>query len=123
LGFRDKLRRFEQAARDHLESFVLEDGSRCYYDPASAEVFLHSMECLRAQGEGKTTFPEPPPVVKAIARAKNRDAAFEKVFDGTFSVVPYDTEALVNRGEFVPRSMVAGRELGETADDLQALHE
>jgi hypothetical protein len=118
LGFRDKLRRFEQAAREHLESFVLEDGSRFYYDPVSPEVFLHSMECLEAQGEGKTTFPEPPPVVKAIARAKNRDAAIEKVFDGTFSVVPYDTEALVNWGEFVPRSMVASRELGEPLPDL-----
>jgi hypothetical protein len=118
VGLREKLRRFEQAARDYLESFELEDGSRFYYDPASAEVFLHSMECLRAQGEGKTTFPEPPPVVTAIARAKNRAAAFEKVFDGTFSVVPYDTEALVRRGEFVPRSMVVGCELGEPLPDL-----
>ncbi len=118
MGFRDKMRRFEQAARGHLESFELEDGSRYWYDPMSPERFLHSMECLGAQGEGKTTFPEPPPVVKAIARAKNRAAAIEKVFDGTFSVVPYDTEALVNRGEFVPRSMVAGRELEEPAEDL-----
>ncbi len=81
MGFRDKMRRFEQAVRDHLERFELEDGSRYWYDPVNPDRFLHSMDCLRAQGEGKTTFPEPPPVVKAIARAKNRDAAFQKVFD------------------------------------------
>ena len=42
-------------------SFELEDGSRHYYDPVSGERFLHSMACLGAQGEGKTTFPESPP--------------------------------------------------------------
>jgi hypothetical protein len=79
---------------------------------------LHSMDCLRAQHEGKTTFPEPPPLVKAIARAKNRAAAFEKVYSGTFSVMPYDPEALVERGELRPCSMVVGRELGEPLPDL-----
>jgi hypothetical protein len=78
---------------------------------------LHSMECLRAQGEGKTTFPEPPPVVKAIARAKDREVALAKVFNGGFVVMPYDTEALIERGEFVPVSMVVGRELGEPLED------
>ena len=33
-------------------------------------------------------------------------------------VMPYDTEALVERGEFVPVSMVVGRQLGEVAEDL-----
>ena len=32
--------------------------------------------------------------------------------------MPYDSEALIERGEFVPVSMVAGRELGERAEDL-----
>ena len=35
-----------------------------------------------------------------------------------FMVMPYDTEALIERGEFVPVSMVVGRELGEVAEDL-----
>jgi hypothetical protein len=35
---RSKLRRLEQAARGHLASFGLEDGSRFYYDPTSAEM-------------------------------------------------------------------------------------
>jgi hypothetical protein len=33
------------------------------------------MYCLRAQGEGKTTFPEPPKTIKALARARDRGAA------------------------------------------------
>jgi hypothetical protein len=112
------VKRLERDARGNLDSFQLEDGSRFYFDPASFEVFLHTTECLKAQSEGKTIFPEPPPVVKAIARARNRTAALNKVFEGGFMVMPYDTEALIERGEFVPVSMVVGCELGEAAEDL-----
>ncbi len=115
---RSKLRRLEAAVRGNLESFVLENGSRFYFDPTSGERFLHSLDCLRAQGEGKTSFPEPPPAVKAIARARDRAAAFEKVYSGKFALMPYDADALIERGEFVPVSMVVGRELGETLPDL-----
>ncbi len=119
MGFRDKLRRFEQAARDHLDSFELEDGSRYYYDPVSPERFLHTMNCLGAQGDGQTTFPQPPETVRAITRARDRAAALEKVYgSGSFVIFPYDTETLVERGELVPRSMVVGRELGERLPDL-----
>ena len=117
---RGKLRRPESAARDHLASFELEDGSKLCYDPVSAERFLHSLECLRAQGEGKTSFPEPPVTVRALLRAKDRAAALEQVYGGggSFTLIPYDTETLVQRGELVPRSMVVGKELGEELPDL-----
>ncbi len=118
MGLRDKMHRLEAALRDQLDSFDLEDGSRFYFDPADATVFLHSMDCLRAQGEGKTTFPEPPPTVKAITRAKDRAAAFGMVYSAKFTIMPYDTEVLIERGEFVPVSMVVGRELGEVLPDL-----
>ena len=113
------IKRLERGLRGTLESFVLEDGSRFHYDPTSAERFLHSMDCLRAQGEGKTTFPEPPETVKAITRARDREAALNQLYPvGSFSVFPYDVGALLERGELVPRSMVAGRELGEVLEDL-----
>ena len=112
------LNALKRDARENLDGFILEDGSRFYFDPTGPEVFLHSLACLAAQGEGKTTFPEPPPVVKAIARAKDRAAAFANVYDAGFLVMPYNTEALLERGEFVPCSMVAGRELGEPLRDL-----
>jgi hypothetical protein len=45
--------------------------------------------------------------------------ALEQVYgSGSFVIFPYDTEALVERGELVPRSMVVGKELGEPLPDL-----
>jgi hypothetical protein len=119
MTLRNWIKRLERDAREGLESFVLEDGSRFYYDPTSAECFLHSMDCLRAQGEGETTFPEPPETIKAIARAHDRRVALNQLYPSrSFGVFPYDVEVLVERGELVPRSMVAGRELGEVLEDL-----
>jgi hypothetical protein len=113
VGLRDKLRRLERGAQGSLKSFVLEDGSRHYFDPASGECFLHSMDCLRAQGDCEP-FPEPPETVKAIARARDRRAALNELYpNGSFGVFPYEVEALIERGELVPRSLVAGRELGD----------
>ena len=103
----------------NLASFELEDGSRHYYNPTSPERFLHSMACLRAQGDGETSFPEPPETLRAITRAKDRAAALEQIYQsGSFDIFPYDVEAIVQRGELVPSSLVAGKELGEPMPDL-----
>ncbi len=120
MGLRGKLRRLERGAREGLASFILEDGSRYYYNPASGEIFLHSCDCLRAQGsEAREPFPEPPETIKALAKARDRTAALNQLYpSGTFGIFPYEVEALVERGELVPRSMVAGRELGEPLPDL-----
>jgi hypothetical protein len=119
VGLRAKVRTLERIARGQVESFELADGSLHYYDPVSPERFLHTMNCLRAQGNGETTFPEPPETVRAITRAKDRAAALEQVYgSGSFVIFPYDTEALMERGELVPRPMVVGRELGEWLPDL-----
>ena len=64
----DKLRCLERRAADILQSFLLEDGTRHYYNPMSGELFLHSMACLRAQGDGETSFPKPPETMKAAKR-------------------------------------------------------
>ncbi len=48
---RSWIRRLERNASEDLASFVLEDGSRYYFNPTSGECFLHSMDCLRAQGD------------------------------------------------------------------------
>ena len=120
MGLRSWVKRLEHGARGSLESFVLVDGSRYYYDPQSGECFLHAMECMRAQHLGGEAFPEPPETIKALVRARDRAAALEQVAGGTFDVFPYEREALVERGELVPRSLVAGRGLGEPseAEDL-----
>jgi hypothetical protein len=58
MGFRSKVRALEQAARGNLMSFELLDGSRFYYDPQSAELFLHICEYLKTHDEPER--PEPP---------------------------------------------------------------
>jgi len=107
MSLRGWIKRLERRAREGLASFILEDGSRYYYNPTSAECFLHACDCVRAGYEGEP-FPEPPETIKALTRARDRGAALEHVVGDTF---PYDRQALIERGELVPRSMVADREL------------
>jgi hypothetical protein len=118
VGLRGKLRRLERGAREDLASFILEDGSRSYYNPESGECFLHGCGCIRAGSEGEP-FPEPPETIKALTRSRDRGAALNQLYSGgSFGVFPYEVEPLVQRGELVPRSKVAGRELGEVLEDL-----
>lgn len=118
MGLKDKLRRLEQAARGELASFVLSGGSKHFYDPKSGEMFLHGCSCIRAgTASPGVPFPEPPETITALTKARDRAAALEQVA-GASSIFPYDREALVERGELVPISLVAGRELGEPLEDL-----
>ena len=117
MGLRGWIKRLERDARGDLASFVLEDGSRYYYNPESGEWFLHACDCLRAQGDCEP-FPEPPETIIALTRARNRAAALEATCGGGFGLFPYEREALLDRGELVPRSLVAGRKLGEPTGGL-----
>ncbi len=101
MGLGGKLRRLERGAREDLASFILEDGSRYYYNPESGECFLHACACIRAGYEGEP-YPEPPQTIKALTRARNRTAALEATCGGGFDLFPYEREALVERGELVP---------------------
>ena len=116
MGLRGKVKKLENSLRGELVSFELEDGSQHYYDPTSGELFLHMCECLR--NHDKPERPEPPEVVKALARAKDRQAAYSAVFGAYRDMLPYDEQALVERGEVVPICLVAGWELGEPLPDL-----
>jgi hypothetical protein len=112
MGLRDQLRNLRRELRGNLDSFVLEDGSRYYHDPQSLELIAHIFDCLHAQAEG-VPFPEPPEILKAVSRAKHREAALHQVVGGGDLLFPYEVEPLIERGEIVPRSLVEGRELGD----------
>src|SRR5215213_1750689 len=95
-----------------------------HYIPESSECFLHACACIRAGYEGEP-FPEPPQTIKALTRARNGAAGLDTVCGGggaSLGLFPYEREALLERGELVPRSLVAalvaGRELGEPLEDL-----
>jgi hypothetical protein len=107
MGLRDKLGRLEYKLRGNMESFVLEDGTRYYFDPRGGELFLHLCACLRADHAGRPR-PEPPATLQAVCRARDRRSAIAKV--ATDGLAPYQLQALLERGELVPRSLVASRE-------------
>jgi hypothetical protein len=105
---RDKLRRLERAARGHLVSFELLDGSLYFHDPRDPKLFLHWAECLTAGNPD--TWPEPPEAVRKVTEAKDPWAALESIMGGgTWGTFPYDLEALVRERDIRPRSLVAGR--------------
>ncbi len=115
MGLRDRMKGLERASRDHLTWFVLESGERYYLDSREAWVtgFRHTMSCLDAQAEG-VPFPEPPEIYRKIAQAQDRRKALG-VLGGksSFTMLPYELDPLLERGELVERSMVVGHDLGE----------
>jgi hypothetical protein len=105
MGIRDRLRKLEQEAEGEITTLV-----------QGAELFLHFCEYLRTHNQPQR--PEPPEVLQALTRAKERARALEEVGGWDWDIFPYDKQALVERGELVPRSLVVGRELGEPLPDL-----
>jgi hypothetical protein len=115
MGAKDKLRRLEDAARGQLERFELTDGSRFWFDREQAGItrFLWSLKCAEANCVAER--PDPPPIITALLEAKDRRTAFSKVYPESssgqgFDIMPFDPDALIERGELVHVSMLAGRD-------------
>ncbi len=119
IALRDRLRRLEKLARGKLDSFVLRAGTRHFFDrqEAYSQAFLFFSDSMRADHSGEPR-PDPPPILEAIADARDRGAALSLALGGFSHLLPVDEGALVERGEFVHRSLVVGRELGEPLEDL-----
>jgi hypothetical protein len=113
MATRAKLRRLQKLLRGNLEVIPQRDGSTAYFDPGETvrDVFGYLSNSMRAD-YAREPRPEPPECLKAVAGAKDRRDALERVLQGC-SFLPVDEEALVERGEFVPRSLVAGRKYGD----------
>ncbi len=119
MALRDKLRRLERLARGKLDSFVLADGTRFFYAPqeAFAQAFMFFSDSMKADHNGDPR-PAPPDILQAISNARDREDALSRALGGFSHLLPVDKDALLSRGEFVPRELVAGRELGEPLEDL-----
>jgi hypothetical protein len=104
MALKTLLKRLEHKLRGDLEHFQLEDGTTHYFNPGGGELFRHTTACLRAEYEGKP-YPQAPATLQALTKARDRAAAADKV--ATSGMFPYDREALIARGELVPRSMMA----------------
>jgi len=116
MGLKGKVARLQQLLRGSLESFELRDGTRYYFDPQEAfkATFLFFTDSMRADHARKPR-PEPPEVLQAVADAKDRRTALDRVMNG-YAHLPLDLDALVERGELVPRSLVAGRGYGDFSE-------
>ena len=115
-----RLHLIEKAAREHLAFIELEDGSHHYFDPeqTAIELFSYLTDCLHAQYEGRKR-KDPPEIIYAVAKAKDREAAFLQLRPGgRAGLFPLEVDALIERGAIVHRSLVAGRELDEPLNEL-----
>ena len=110
MGLRAKVSRLQRAMRGTMDSFELADGGRFYFDPQEVfwVTFKYFTDSMRADWKREPR-PEPPELLRAVADAKDRSEALHRVMGGS-SFLPVEREALLERGEFVPRPLVAGRE-------------
>ncbi len=118
MGLKGKLDKLQKAMRGNMAFFELADGRRHYFDKTEAfkDSFMFFTNSMRADCRCEPR-PEPPEVLRAVAAARDRGAALYSVMGGS-PFLSVDEAALVGRGEFVARSLVVGRELGEPLEDL-----
>ena len=106
MGLRGWIKKLERDARGDLESFVLEDGSRFYYDRLETykEMFLHAMDVQLGRGED---WLEPPEIYRKMLEARD-PAEVLKRFEPENPQVAlvnvdeiFDADALVNERRLV----------------------
>jgi hypothetical protein len=119
MGLKAKLGKLQRAMLGKLDSFKLRDGTRFFFDrqEAFAQAFLFFSDSMKADHNGDPR-PAPPDILQAIAGARDREDALSRALGGFSHLLPVYKDALVERGEFVPRELVVGRELGEPLEDL-----
>jgi hypothetical protein len=103
-----------------LSSFDLADGTRFFFDrqEAFSHAFLFFSDSMRADHSGEPR-PDPPPILEAVAGARDREDALERALGGFVGLLPIDRDALLSCGALVPRSLVQGvalEDLGELED-------
>src|SRR5215204_1668615 len=105
MGLRERLRSLRRAATSGgLASFALLDGSRYYFDPASPDLYLHWVECIKTSAD---RWPEPPEVLRKLCQAKDVERAIDVVRgEGSWDFIVYDIEVLKSERRLEPRPLV-----------------
>jgi hypothetical protein len=98
--------------RGTLEAIEQRDGTMFYFEPeeVSKDMFLFFSNSLIAVYHGEER-PDPPQVVHAIARARDREKAFRTVFPEGPSFFVLDERALIEHGKIVPRRIAPSEKL------------
>jgi hypothetical protein len=100
------VKRLERASREDLASFELLDGSRFYFDPASPELYMHWLSCIKA--DSAHYWPEPPEVLRKLTEARDVESAIELVRgEGAWDFIPYDIEVLITERRLESRPLVS----------------
>lgn len=118
MGLKEKLGHLKRAMLEHVDYIELADGSRYLFEPGEVwrEVFGHGGDCLTADYRSEPR-PDPPEILEAVARTRDRRSAAEKLCaPGTHPFMAYDIEALIEQGELVPRSLLAGKTYEESLE-------
>lgn len=118
MGVKEKIGRLKRAMEGRVDYIELVDGSRYFYEPEQiwGQVFGHGSDCLTADYKSEPR-PEPPEILQAVARARDRRSAVERLYaPGSTPFTAYDLEDLVERGEFTPRSFLAGHTYEESLE-------
>ena len=110
MGLRRTVKRLEKIVGGNRESFELHDGTRFFFDPDEVlpQMFAYFAASARAVHRGEER-PYAPPIIYAIARARDRESAYLRVFPQSpagSSMNFFDQDALLARGEVVPRPIV-----------------
>jgi hypothetical protein len=102
---RYELRRLEQSARDHLDSFLLQDGERYYYDPQEVGIslFIYACDLIREPYQPDEPEPEEPPILETIRNARDPDEVIRR-FEGPDPSKQFVDVRLMVYGPDDPRS-------------------
>jgi hypothetical protein len=125
MGLKEKIGRLKRAMEGRVDYIELDDGSRCFYEPGEvwSQLFKHGSDCLTADYRSEPR-PEPPEILEAVAKAKDRRSAGERLYGpNSYPFMGYDLESLVERGEFVPRSFLAGHSYEESLEHFARKNE
>jgi len=118
MGILDELDRYKRGKRTGRRSFLIEDGTRYYFEVGEAwsTIFMHAATCGRCDYKREPRPKDVREVLVKLSQAKDREKAVRMIYpsevlDGTHDqggpFCAFDLRHLVETGELVPRLFAA----------------